>query len=69
MEELLIIIIITWLFLFSISQAAKEKKLLELCYDGTADIRDFLSLLAEGVDPDIYDEVGATALAIDKYLC
>ena len=51
----------TWLFPFSISQAAKEKRFLELCYDGTADIRDFSSLLAQGVEPNIYDEVGATA--------
>ena len=49
------------LFPFSISQAAKEKRFLELCYDGTADIRDFSSLLAQGVDPEIYDQVGATA--------
>ena len=34
---------------------------MELCYDGAADIRDFSSLLAQGVEPDIYDEVGATA--------
>ena len=52
----------TWLFPFSISQVAKEKRFFKLCYDGTADIRDFSSLLAEGVDPNIYDEVGATAL-------
>ena len=42
-------------------QAAKEERLLELCYDGTADIRDFSCLLAQGVDPDIYNKVGATA--------
>ena len=46
---------------FSISQAAKEETFLELCFDETADIRDFSSLLAQGVDPDIYDQVGATA--------
>ena len=51
----------TWLFPFSISQAGKEERFLELCYDDNADIRDFSSLLAEGVDPDIYDEVGVTA--------
>ena len=51
----------TWLYQFSISQAVKEKRFLKLCYDGTADIRDFLSLLTEGVDLDIYDKVGATA--------
>ena len=50
-----------WLFPFPISQAAKEKRCLELCYDGTADIRDFSSLLAQGVELDIYDEVGVTA--------
>ena len=42
-------------------QAAKEKRFFELCFDVTADIRDFSSLLAEGVDPNIYDKVGATA--------
>jgi hypothetical protein len=46
---------------FSIPQAAKEERFLELCIDGAGDIRDFLSLLAQGVDPNIYDEVGATA--------
>ena len=51
-----------WLCAFSISQAAKEKRFLELCYDGTAEIRDFLSLLAQGIDPDICDQVGPTAL-------
>ena len=45
------------LFLFSF-QVAKEKKLLKLCYDGTADIREFSSLLEQGVDPNVYDEVG-----------
>ena len=58
MAELLINIM--WLFPFSISQAAKER-FLELCHDGTADIRDFSSLLAQGVDLNIYDEVGASA--------
>ena len=51
----------TWLFPFSISQAAKEKRFFKLCYDGTADIRDFSSLLSQGVDSNIYDKVGATA--------
>ena len=46
---------------FSMSQAAKEERFFKLCCDSTADIRDFSSLLAEGVDPNIYDEVGATA--------
>ena len=50
-----------WLCPFPISQVAKEKRFLELCYDATADIRDFSSLLAEGVEPNIYDQVGATA--------
>ena len=46
---------------FSVSQAANEERLLELCHDVTANIRDCSSLLAQGVDPDIYDQVGATA--------
>ena len=50
-----------WLFLFSISQATKEKEFLKLCYDGTANVIFFWVLLAQGVDPDIFDEVGATA--------
>ena len=50
-----------WLCPFLCSQAAKEERLLELCHDVTADIRDFSSLLAQEVDPNIYDEVGATA--------
>ena len=64
----------TWLFAFSVSQAAKEKRFLELCYDGTANIRDFLSLLAQEVEPNIYDEVGATAwqwasICVDVLFC
>ena len=50
-----------WLFHFIYPQAAKEKNFLKFCFDGTADIRDFSSLLAQGVEPNIYDEVGATA--------
>ena len=50
-----------WLLPLFISQAAKEKRFFKLCYDGTADISDFSSLLAQGVDPNIYDEVGTTA--------
>ena len=50
-----------WLFHFLYPQVAKEKRFLKLCFDGTADIRDFSSLLAQGVEPNIYDEVGATA--------
>ena len=46
---------------FSISQAIEEMRFLDLCYDGTADIRYFSSLLAQGVEPNIYDQVGATA--------
>ena len=60
-ELLIAIHIIMWLFPFSIFQAAKEERFLELCHDVTADIRDFSSLLAEGVEPNIYDKVGATA--------
>ena len=51
-----------WLFPFSISQAAKQKRFMALCFVGTADIRDFSSLLAQGVDPGIYDKVGGTVL-------
>ena len=47
------------LFQFFIPQAGKEERFLELCYDGTTDIRDFSSLLAQEVEPDIYDEVSA----------
>ena len=50
-----------WRFPFSIFQVAKEERFLELCRDGTADIRDFSFLLAQGVEPNIYDEVGTTA--------
>ena len=42
-----------------LSQAAKEEKFLELCFEGTADIEDFSLLLRQGVDPNIYDEVCA----------
>ena len=38
------------------TQAAKEK-LLKLCYDGTADIKEFSSLLQLEGDPNIYDRV------------
>ena len=55
-----LLIDIMWLYPF-LSQAAKEERFLELCYDGTADIRDFSSLIAEGVDPNIYDQVSTTA--------
>ena len=54
-----LLIDIMWLYPF-LSQAAKEERFLELCYDGTADIRDFSCLLAQGVDPNICDQVGAT---------
>ena len=47
--------------IFLYPQAAKEKRFLKLCRKDTADIKDFTSLLAQGVDPDIYDQVGATA--------
>ena len=53
---------------FSMSQAAKEERLLELCHDVTTDIRDFSSLLSQGVDPDIYDQVGATRTPCDRQL-
>ena len=55
-----LLINIMWLYPFSISQAAKEKRFFKLCYNGTADIGDFSSLLAQGVDTNIYDKVGAT---------
>ena len=59
----------TWLYPFQYPQAAKEERFLDLYYDGTADIRDFSSLLAQGVEPDIYDNVRCHCMAIDKYLC
>jgi hypothetical protein len=40
-------------------QADYEKRLLQLCYKGTADISQFRELLRQqGVDINIYDEVG-----------
>ena len=45
---------------FVLFQAAKEKRFLKLCYDGAGDIRDFSSLLMQGVDPNVYDKVNAT---------
>ena len=48
-------------FPFSVFQAAKEERFFKLCYDGTADVREFSSLLAQWVELNIYDQVGATA--------
>ena len=58
-----------WLYPFSISQAAKEKRFFKLCYNGTADIGDFSSLLAQGVDTNIYDKVGATKINGNRQVC
>ena len=38
-------------------QADNERRLLELCDIGTADISQFSHLLEQGVDPNIYDKV------------
>ena len=61
-ELVLNAIIYIWLCPFCIDpQVAEEKRFLKLCYDGTADISDFSSLLAQGVGLNIYNQVGATA--------
>jgi hypothetical protein len=39
-------------------QADNERRLLQLCIKGTADISQFRELLRQGVDLNIYDEVG-----------
>ena len=39
-------------------QAEYQKKFLRLCIKGTADISQFRELLRQGVDVNIYDEVG-----------
>ena len=41
----------------SFMQADNERRLLELCDIGTADISQFSHLLEQGVDPNIYDKV------------
>ena len=46
--------IISFLLIF---KGILEKKFLELRYDHTADISDFSSLLMQGVDPNICNEV------------
>ena len=38
-------------------QAKYERRLLQLCYEGKADISQFRQLLRRGVDVNIYDEV------------
>ena len=39
-------------------QDDNERRLLKLCYEGTADISQFRELLRQGADVNIYDEVG-----------
>ena len=46
--------IISFLLIF---KSILEKRFLELRYDHTADISDFSSLLMQGVDPNICNEV------------
>ena len=48
--------IISFLLIF---KGVLEKRFLKLCYDHTADISDFSSLLMQGVDPNIYHMVRA----------
>ena len=38
-------------------QADYERRFLQLCYEGTADISQFRELLRQGVDVNIYNEV------------
>ena len=38
-------------------QTDNERRLLELCKKGTADISQFSRLLRQGVNPNIYDKV------------
>ena len=38
-------------------QPAKERELMKLCLKGTADVGEFLTILMQGVDPDIYGKV------------
>ena len=54
----------TWLLVFL--QADYERRLLQLCYEGTADISQFRELLRQGVDVYIYDEVGIIILLVRK---
>ena len=48
----------TWLLVFL--QTYYERRLLQLCYEGTADISQFRELLKQGVDINIYSEVRIT---------
>ena len=54
----------TWILLFL--QADYERRLLQLCYKCTADISQFRELLRQGVDINIYDEVG---IQINTVVC
>ena len=54
----------TWLLVFL--QADYERRLLQLCYEGTADISQFRELLRQGVDVNIYDKVGIIMLLVQK---
>ena len=41
----------------SFFQVLNEKRFLQLCREGKADIREFSHLLSQGIDINIYDEV------------
>ena len=50
------------MFLFPF-QAEREEKLLALCIENVGDVSEFMLLLSQpGVDPNIYDNVGHSAL-------
>ena len=52
---------IMWLLVFL--QADYERRFLQLCDEGTADISQFRELLRQGVDVNIFDEVGINTIA------
>ena len=54
----------TWLLVFL--QADYKRRLLQLCYEGMADISQFRELLRQGVDVNIYDEVGIIILLVQN---
>ena len=45
-------------------QADYERRFLQLCKEGTADISQFRELLEQGMDVNIYDEVGIQNYAL-----
>ena len=53
-----------WLLIFL--QADHARRLLQLCYEGTADISQFRELLRQGVDVNTYDKVGIIILLVQK---